>query len=161
MRKVITWMRLPENRLPIYLAVCVIGAVLTTVLGSIWWLTGALALVLLHLVFRDTLNVFQWFPWWGKMRYRLYWYTRNNADTNSRVLWMGYIYSDIFGAGREVVAYFSGKGPQIRFKRWSFQVGIGKLTQGSPYSRMLDVSVEDIKKGHAGVWEQDNAITSS
>ena len=150
-----------ETRQAWYLGLSLFGALFTSWLGSIWPLALALGGILLHMMFRDTMNVFQWFPFWGKMRYRIYWYTRNNADTNSRNLWMGYIYTDIFGAGKEVVAYFHGRGPQIRFKRWSFQVGIGKLTHENPYSRMLDVSVDEIKKGHDGVWEQDDATASS
>lgn len=154
-------MRKDEKRQAAYLALTLFGALLTMLVSSIWPLALGVVAVCFHLIFRDTMNVFQWFPWWGAFPYRLYWMTENDAHTkNSRWLWIGYIFTDIYVPySTEVDCYFYGRGLHVRFLRWSFQVGIGKLVDDNPWARVLDVSVEDIRKGHEGVWEQDDSTT--
>jgi len=127
---------------------------------------GVTFLTLLYFVFRGTMNRFQWFPWWSpdSLWRRLYWMVRNDASLASPWFDRANLYfttddvdlhhEDGLNEESQHPQYFHGSGFQVRFSHWSFQIGIGRLLQESPWHRELDVDVEEIKKGVYGVWEE-------
>lgn len=126
----------------------IVAGLLTTTLG------------LSYYVLRDSMNVFQWFPWWGTSRRRLYWMSRNTTPINIPMLSKGFLVLNMAKAYDGTPQYFKGNGIQIRFLHWSFQIGFGTLEQESPWHRELDVPVEEIKKGTLGVWEEQDITVS-
>ena len=144
----------------IILGLATIGAALTIATGSAWWLALVVAPGILWMIFRDTMNVFQWFPWWGKSERRIYWVTRNTANSaQKRIDFKASVYFDFQDDGVE--RYFHGHGVQFRFRHWSFQVGFGRRLQASPWHRRIDVPVEEIRKGVTGVWIEEDSVTHS
>jgi hypothetical protein len=146
-------------RQAVYLLLGAVAATLTTLTGSLWWLAVAIGGIILHLIFRDTMNVFQWFPFWGSSKRRLYWIVKNDATVMQAIIGSAHVYFNIHDEMDEqadYVEYFTGSGVAIRYKNWSFQVGFGRRLQASPWHRDLDVPVEEIKQGVDGVWEEED-----
>ena len=140
------------------LALAAVAITLMVYKESAWWLLLYVVPYLLHLVFRDTMNVFQWFPFWGNFKHRIYWISRNNESMMTPPFSIGHVYHDF--ATPEGERYFHGSGLMFAFKRWSFQVGVGKLLERRPWARDLDVDVEEIRKGVDGVWTEGDSVPS-
>lgn len=141
------------------LALAAVAITLMVYTESAWWLMLYVVPYLLHLIFRDTMNVFQWFPFWGNFKHRVYWMTRNNESPFTPVISKGFLYTDFDTPEGE--RFFHGSGLLIAINRWSFQIGVGKLLERRPWGRDLDVQVEEIRKGVDGVWSEDESVASS
>ena len=142
----------------IILGIAVLGAALTSITGSLWYLGIALAIGLLWVIFRDTMNVFQWFPWWGQSKRRIYWVARNNESSLTPFISKAFTYHDFDTPEGE--RYFHGTGIMVSISHWSFQVGIGKLLERRLWGRDIDVDVEEIRKGVDGVWTEGDPVSS-
>jgi hypothetical protein len=123
-----------------------------------WPLLAAGFTILAHLVLRDSMNQFQWFPFWGSYRKRVYWIFKNNAARWVPPVSIGYTYFDVHDESHDC-QYFHGSGLMLRVSRWSVQVGFGRLLQTSPWSRLLDVPVVELGKGIHGAWEEEVSVT--
>jgi len=125
---------------------------------SVWWLLLYVIPYGLHLVFRDTMNRFQWFPFWGSFKRRMYWIARNNESMMTPMLSIGHVYHDFDTPEGE--RYFHGTGIMVSIRHWSFQVGVGKLLERRLWGRDIDVEVEEIRKGVDGVWIEGDPVAS-
>ena len=79
----------------VYISIVGLSAVVPSITGNFWYMVGANVLIILHMIFRDTLNRFQWFPFWGQFSHRLYWIRKDNANPATRHVGVGHVYVDI------------------------------------------------------------------
>jgi hypothetical protein len=146
----------------IYLSISVAGTALTLVTGKFLYLVLAVVIIVLHLIFRDTMNRFQWFPFWGGSKRRIYWVARDNALPTRFPVGIGHAYFNISpDEVEEEDRYFTGTGVYVRVSHWSFQVGFGRRLQSSPWHREIEVPVDEIRKGVDGVWESEEVPVTS
>lgn len=149
------------TRQVVYLGLSVLATALAIMVGSVWPLVAVVVLVIGHLIFRDTMNRFQWFPFWGESKHRIYWITKDNATSIDPIIGIGHVYFNMNSDLIDPAQYFRGTGVYVRIHHWSFQVGFGRRLQTSPWHRVLEVPVEEIKKGVHGVWEEEDVAVSS
>jgi len=104
-------------------------------------------------VLRGSLNLFQYYPYRGRIKYRVWWMTENNQERVGPLVASAFAYVELHP---ELIdsPWFHGVGLRFRALSYSFTIGVGKVAPSADWWRELNgVPVEEIRKGLDGVWE--------